>query len=157
MRRNQLIQLIHIALNKTKVCSKCQRLFFEEKCPECDSVFFTDFTEDSYRNLLKTLTGKTSSKDLSEDELEKVYSVFKEAGFKPESNKPQILKEIDNGNKGTIKIIYGRGKQVLGPSYESRIEGFVKMKFNNKSIYNLTKKELRTVIGWINRMSKTNN
>ena len=31
------------------------------------------------------------------------------------------------------------------------------MKFNNKSIYNLTKKELRTVIGWINRMSKTNN
>jgi RNA polymerase subunit RPABC4/transcription elongation factor Spt4 len=156
MRREKLIQLIHIASKNAKQCAKCQRMFYGNTCPECESQIYTNFTKDNYKDLLLKVTGKTSCKELQEFELKKVYEVFKKAGFTPASNKSEVVQEVLAGNRGTINTIYSRGKQVLGPAYKKRIYGFVKLKFKGKSLNSLSKNELRAVIGWINRMSKSN-
>lgn len=156
MERNKLITLIHVASNNAHKCSKCQRIFYGKPCPVCESNSFTYFSREDYKDLLIKLTGKTSCKELTDDQLNKVYEFFIKAGFKPVSKKPNVIKEIESGNYGTINRIYGRGKQVLGPAYKKRIYGFVKIKFKGKTLNNLDKNELRAVIGWINRMAKSN-
>ncbi|MGD1818238.1 MAG: phage protein GemA/Gp16 family protein [Pleomorphochaeta sp.] len=157
MKREKLIQLIHVASKNAKKCAKCKRLFYEGSCPSCDSMIYIQFSREEYTNLLQTITGKKSCKDLQDFELEKVYEVFRKAGFVPVSNKPEIIKEIDKGNRGTIHMIFERGKEVLGPAYKKRIYGFVRIKYKGKPLNNLSKNELRAVIGWINRMSKSDN
>lgn len=156
MEKNQLIKLIHVAKNQAKECQSCSRIFFGDKCTKCRNDSFIKLRDERYRRILQMITGKTSCSKMNIDDLEKVYVLFYNAGFRPhlKGNASKIKEDIHKGDMGTIKTIYGRGKAVLGPSYKSRIEGFARLKFEETNLHKLETKELRTIIGWINRLAK---
>lgn len=53
--------------------------------------------------------------------------------------------------------IQKRAKELLGSDWKNRLSGYCKSRFSKPSIYQLTHKELRAVMGFLNSMDKRGN
>lgn len=163
MTRKEYIQLIHIARSKAVTCPACHKIRCRDQdngpavCSDC-GIDMEPMDEDQYRRILSTVTGKTSSKDMDEEELAKVWQVFTTAGFKPRtgSSIDQVRADWKEGRRKTIGVIMSEAKRTLGPSWEHRLEKFVASKNNGETrLYKLSDASLRQVIGWLRRSAKT--
>lgn len=151
MNRLELIKMIHVAKANTRECSFCGKVTVEGACPECRE-YTMPLSEPRYRRILRDLTGKESTKFMADDELEKVYSLFKEAGFSPlVRGEDEVAREYYKSRKKTIGVILSLAKKNLGQSWEERLEGFVFSKTGKKKLYELDDNQLRQVVGWLRR------
>lgn len=152
--RKRLLARIHIAKQRARVCT-CGRLFFGTKCPDCGSKKSKMMPTWYYRQILSSICGKDSCSKMLKEELVKVMDFFNRAGFSkehPYGGDP--IKEVRKPLQGTIRQIRKRGREVLGPDWESRVDGFVRDVVRKPSLDKCCMYELRQVIGWINRTAK---
>lgn len=147
MTRNELIALIHIAKNQMRICGDCNTLTTNMVCCEGETG---KFTQPDYRLLLKQITAKESTRFMNMAELEKVYSLFKKAGFEPK------LTPYKAGRKRTINIILSMAGAKLGPDWDTRLKAFTKAKTGKELLYKCSDKELRMIIGWLRRIKEEN-
>lgn len=88
MTRTQLIRLIHVARREAGI------------------------DDDTYREKLRSLTGKTSCKELQQRQLEDVYQAFKDAGFKrsfkrsKQADKPRTSEHQRTAIIGKIRAVW---------------------------------------------------
>lgn len=88
MTRTQLIRLIHVARREAGI------------------------DDDTYREKLRCLTGKTSCKELQQRQLEDVYQAFKDAGFKrsfkrsKQADKPRTSEHQRTAIIGKIRAVW---------------------------------------------------
>ena len=99
------IKLIHVARRATFECPVCGRISCLGRdsptvCSSCKSMMVA-LGSVSYRGVLRTLTGKESTKDMDEDELEKVYTFFCQAGFCPTRGADAVEREYETGRRKT--------------------------------------------------------
>lgn len=161
MKKRDYIKLIHIARNITFRCPACGKLISKDVssipvCSDC-AISMVPMTDEDYRKLLLSLTGKESAKFLDEEELEKVYMLFKSCGFnvRTKANMDLVEQEYQDGRKKTIGIILSEAKRTLGPSWKHRLDKFVASKNNGETVlYRLPDNQLRQVLGWIRRNAK---
>lgn len=148
-----LIARIHIAKQYARICT-CGRLFFGDTCPDCGAKDSKIMPTWYYRQILMTLTNKDSCSDMPKADLSKVMEFFDRAGFSAAHPYKDPFKEIQRQLAGTRAQIRKRGKVVLGPDWESRVDGFVHDVVRKQSLDKCCMYELRQVIGWINRTAK---
>lgn len=152
--KKKLIARIHIAKNKAQRCPE-HGLFFalDGKCPQCGNTgeSLPDFY---YRQILLSAGGKKSSTELSEENLKKVLEVFDKAGFKEAYPYISPAKAEKEAREALQKQIYFRAKQVLGPNWQFRLQGFLVRTVGTNYLSFCSMKQLRQVIGWINRAEK---
>lgn len=156
-RRKKLIKLIHIAKSNVMECCFCGRLSIHGACPVC-LEYTVPLSDERYRQILKDVTGKESTRFMDEDELQKVYSVFTAAGFAPIDKKEldSVERAYQDGRRKTIGVALRLAKQTLGSDWENRLEGFVFSKTEKKKLYQLDDNQLRMVVGWLRRRKKYN-
>ncbi len=98
------------------------------------------------------LTGESSCTAMTDEQLRKVDQLFDRAGFSkayPYNPPPERREKY-----AVIRQIERRAKAVLGKGWENRVSGFCKATIGKTELHRLTGKELRKVIGWINRLDK---
>lgn len=147
-KQHTLIARIHIAKQQARICV-CGRLFFGVKCPDCGLEESKAMPDWYYRQILSTLTDRDTCYGMNKEDLAKVADFFNRAGFASTSPSNQ-----GKSRWGTISQIRKRGKGVFGPEYESRINGFLRKVVQKSALEECDMKELRWVIGWINRTAK---
>lgn len=152
-RQHTLIARIHIAKQQARICD-CGRLFFGSKCPDCGREESKAMPDWYYRQILSTLTDRDTCYGMNKTELTKVMDFFNRAGFTSTRPVTSPVAQAEKGRWGTIAQIRKRGKVVLGPEWEGRIDGFVREVVQKDSLNECDMKELRWVIGWINRTAK---
>ena len=150
MDRIKLIRMIHIAKDSARLCPGCGKVLFRPKCPDCGKK--TDQLDDSrYRRILESF-GSSSCRFMAEPELEKVYSFFIQAGFKPRGDP---AKEHEISRRRTIAITIAEAKTLFGEDlWEKRLMGFIEKTIGKQSLRACDDKELRKAIGWIRRYRK---
>lgn len=157
MNRNALLARIHIAKARCQVCTRCGRLVFGPSCGGCgEDTPLEDLPDDRYRKLLMAAGGAASCKDMSESGLVKVMDLFDQAGFSKAYPLTSFESDEAKRRKRVMWAIRIRAPDVLGPTWEKRIEGFVKKNFDKPSLAFCDPNELRNVFGWINRTAKRN-
>ena len=150
MDRNKLTKLIHIAKNNARVCPDCGKVLFRPKCPDCGKKT-VQLDEARYRRIMESF-GSSSCRFMAEPELEKVYSFFIQAGFKPRGDP---AKEHEVSRRRTIAITIAEAKALFGDDiWEKRLIGFVEKTIGKQSLSACDDKELRKAIGWIRRYRK---
>jgi ribosomal protein L32 len=153
-RRRGLVALIHMAKSRAMVCSKCGGIHFQAtECPDCGRRLshIPDFW---YRSILENAGGKDSCALMDEAGLEKVMDVFNEAGYGKAYPYVSPKAEQARQDSAVRRNICRRAEEVLGPNWQGRLAGFVRAKFGKESLSFCGSSELRTVIGWINRLGK---
>lgn len=154
MKRTALIARIHIAKSRAQVCTICGRLVFGLECPACHTDALSEFSDVRYRRILMATGGASSCREIGDQGLLKVMEVFDRAGFAEAYPYVSPEKEQANQKRRVIRHIEIRAPAVLGPSWQTRLEGFIGKKFEKQSLTFCTSEELRKVIGWINRTAK---
>lgn len=161
--RNTLLRLVHVAEHKARFCLTCGTVSYAERsCPSCGSVYLNPMRDSRYREVLVSLTGKRSCADMDDDELRKVLAFFVAAGFEPKAQaSPKAVAERAErkARYGLLNEIARRAKQVLGPSWMTRVRRFVQvevLKDDSSDLEDCSDIELRKVIGWINRTDRYN-
>ncbi|WP_320130276.1 phage protein GemA/Gp16 family protein [uncultured Sphaerochaeta sp.] len=155
MSRNSKLARIHLAKLKAETCSSCGKILFcvSGECPECGCMSRASLKDQEYRKLLESLTGKTSCHDMNDNQLRKVMDLFDRAGFAkayPYEPPPERKQKY-----AVIRQIERRAKIVLGPGWAIRVDGFCTKTFGKSGLTNLNPVQLRNVIGWINRLDKS--
>lgn len=148
-----LVARIHIAKRLARICT-CGRLFFGEGCPDCGSKDSRTMPTSYYRRILSSITNRDSCADMPKADLIKIVEFFDRAGFSEAYPYTDPLKQIRRQLSGTRAQIRKRGKAILGPDWESRIDGFVRDVVKKTNLDQCTMHELRRVIGWINRTAR---
>jgi len=146
----KLIQLIHVAKGKARICS-CGKWFFEDHC-SCGNGNGLSLDDETYRALLEGITGKKSSKEMNLKELSEVLDVFRQKGFPFRLTMPDYLSQE---KRRMIASIETRGETTLGQGWEKRVLGFLKKAFGKESLRFCTMNELRAAQGFINRIAKS--
>lgn len=154
MKRTALIARIHIAKSRAQVCSFCGRIVFAPECKPCHTADLVELTDERYRKILMAAGGVPSCSKMSDKGLVKVMEVFDHAGFSEAYPYISPEKEQADQKRRVIHHIEIRAPAVLGPTWQARLEGFVKKNFDKPSLQFCTTEELRKVIGWINRTAK---
>jgi hypothetical protein len=154
MNKQALIARIHIAKSRAQVCEICGRMVFGSECPACKSDKLLKFPESRYRSILMSVGGAPSCSTMGDQGLVRVMDVFDRAGFAEAHPYISPEKEQARQKKNVIRHIEIRAPVVLGVTWESRLQGFVKKSFDKPSLQFCTPDELRKVIGWINRTAK---
>ena len=150
MERRQLIRLIHIARDAARACPACGKVLYRKRCDDCcaDTV---KLDEERYRKILDSF-GSCSCRFMAEPELEKVYSFFLHAGFKP---RPDPLKGHEQARRKTIAIVMSEARALFGEkSWESRLLGFVRKAIGKQDLRSCDDMELRKALGWLRRYRK---
>lgn len=150
MERNQLIAIIHVARNNARECPSCGALAYQYACPSCGTPMIK-LRDERYREILEKF-GARSCSNLMNPELEKVYELFKRAGFVPKED--PVKARHERGRKQTIAIIQQAAWRLFADEWQKRVNGFIKKTCNKDSLWKLDDKELRQVIGWLNRYKK---
>lgn len=154
------IKLIHVARRATFECPVCGRISCLGRdsptvCSSCKSMMVA-LGSTSYRGVLRTLTGKESTKDMDEDELEKVYTFFRQAGFCPTRGADAVEREYETGRRKTVGVILSTARKVLGSGWQKRLNAFVASQNGGKTdLYKLSDAQQRQVIGWLRREAKS--
>ncbi len=136
--RQRLLAKIHIALKSAKVCCECREIVFVKRCPLCGGERLRAVSEIDYRGFLKEITGKTSCKFMSNDELQRVVERFYKNGFKPVNMKKRMIFRIKK-----------EAENRLGKNWEKRLAGFVLKRMKKDCLEKLNKRELRQVWGFV--------
>ncbi len=117
----------------------------------------------SYRALLLRVTGKDSTKTMSQPELEAVVEEFKRLGFKPKNpRKAGARKMADNPQARMIRAIWLdlRDMNALTDSSERALAKFCERTCGKSDLHFLSPKDANQVInalrGWLERIEKKN-
>lgn len=151
-RRDGLVAAVHVAKKKVRVCSRCGSVTFGRTvCESCGRVLH-QMPDCWYRSVLEELTGKDSCSLMEEEELRKVMDYFNQAGF---SQLPYVSPRSEQRKQDAAvrAQILRRAAEVLGDNWEARLSGFV-AKMGKTALYSCGSRELRKVIGWINRIDR---
>ncbi len=115
----------------------------------------------SYRNVLKAATGKESSKDLSERELERVLGKFKELGWKPKvAATSQGAYRSSRSAKPNIRLIHElwNGLEIRGAVSAAGLGAFVKRQTGVDNVEWLDTTQANKVIeglkAWLGRVKR---
>lgn len=154
MTRNDMLALIHIQKAKALSCTQCQQLYFGKNCPGCGSDDAKPLDDWRYREILKAIGGSDSCTRIEDKYLKVIIEFFNDAGYQkahpftsPAPNSPAWQKSA------VIAQIKKRAPKVLGPTWENRLAGFLTI-MKKTNLKACDEKELRKVIGWINRTEK---
>jgi phage gp16-like protein len=154
--RRSLMGKIHIAKKVALLCSGCGRLFFGEECPDCGNGEPRQLDDYSYRAILDSLTGYTSCAEMTERDLQVVADYFDRAGFREAHPHVSPKSEERRQRLAVMHHIKRIAPGILGSTWESRIEGFVRSKIGKATLEWCDADELRKVVGWIHRYQKYN-
>lgn len=150
--RKKLIGLIHQQKAKAKVCDICKKVFFSDKCPDCQAGGHR-IRDEEYRSFLQLYAGKTSCSQMDEIELKMVATAFDDLGYRGYWKRRS--EEHRRRQTQTIHIIKKEAARVLGEFWADRLDGFVDKVIKKDSLYELDDNELRQVIGWLRRLKKS--
>lgn len=151
MERKQKIILIHAVTSKLYKCRICGKIHAGHICLECGPSALQDVLKGfEYEKFLYELTGKTSCKDMADEDLEHVISILR--GLKLESE-IEARKRTWVAKQRLKAIIRNQAFKMFGSSAQYRVDGFC-CKCIGKPFERLEEKELRKVIGWLRRLEK---
>jgi phage gp16-like protein len=119
----------------------------------CGSKTFKPISEMRYRNSLEQLTGKRSCSELTEEQLQKVYNLFKSIGFKTVQTRFDPAREQSRALRNIRASITDRAPDILGSSWERRLQGFIR-KMGKEDLSFCDHNELRKVQGFLSREEK---
>ena len=150
MDRIKLTRMIHIAKDSARLCPECGKVLFRPECPDCGKKTL-QLDDGRYRHILENF-GASSCRFMAEPELEKVYSFFLQAGFRPREDPGR---HHEASKRRTIGILISEAKDLFGEDlWEKRLVGFVGKTMGRKSLWACNDKELRKALGWIRRYRK---
>lgn len=150
-------KIIHIHQMKAKLhkCLSCGCYHYKDICTKCASPSWITIEDDEYREILTSLTGKSSCSDMDEFELQRIEFKFQSFGWVDTS---QGRYAMTAARRRLIAIIFTEAQMIFGDEkHKARIEGFVEKKTGNKRLDHCSEDQLRMVIGWIRRAAKYQN
>lgn len=151
--RRAMIAKVHIAYRDARVCNRCGGVLFEEFCPGCGGDTH-GMSEMEYRGFLRRLTGKTSCRDLTEGELHRVLTAFRQYGFVP-SRQMSLRQRHEKALQGMRKAVRDKAEEVLGENWKGRLRGFLRRQFGVDDIeFVRDMKALRQVWGFLRAVEK---
>lgn len=112
-----------------------------------------NLTELQYRDILKKLTGKTSTKYMTSAELHRVLAAFYQMGFKPKKKK-SIPAMVSDSKQGMIARIEQAAPQILGIKWHRRLRRFIEYKYEKSELQFLTLNELRGVWAFLRAVER---
>ena len=142
--------MIHVARGLARVCPDCEKVLYKKVCSDCGEETVS-LSDDRYRKILESF-GSSSCRFMADEDLEKVYSFFLHAGFKP---RPDPVKGHDRARRRTAAIVISEAKKLFGEElWESRLTGFVRKAIGKPTLRECDDKELRKALGWLRRYKK---
>ncbi len=150
--RKKLIAVIHIAKNQARICDMCKNIVFEDTCHICKSKT-RPMSEIDYRRFLIQITGHSSSKLMSDEQLKRVVSVFESKGFK-RIKKSSLHKSMNSSRMAMIENIRKDAEIYLGRNWKKRINGFCRKTFNVSALEFCSFKQLRSIWGFMRRQAE---
>lgn len=127
--KDKLIQLIHI--QKAKI----------------------GLTDDDYRVILESTTGESSCSKLNYSQLFQVFNNLNNI-LKKQGKKALIFKK--NTDATLQEAVVNRAEKILGPAYQTRLQGFLQ-KIGKNSIQDCNFQELRRVMGFLSTIERSQN
>ena len=152
-KRKKLIQLIHIAKSKAKMCSKCGNLYYIAECPGCGQSNYLKIPDEAYREILFSLVLKNSTTQMTLSELITTLSFFQDCGFVVKNKPFNVNKELEQEKERVRKAIIDKALDVLGDNYQTRLDGILKY-IGRESIEFCNMKDLRRIHGFISSIQK---
>ena len=151
MERNAMISIIHARTSKLYRCRLCGRIHAGQICLACGSSAIQDrLSGAEYENFLYDITGSTSCRDMTDDQLSHVISILNGIRLDGES---EARKKAWKAKRKLISIIRSQASRLFGKSAQVRVDGFCD-KCIGKPLERLDETELRKVIGWLRRLEK---
>ena len=151
MERSKMIDVIHSKTQNIYRCRICGRFHAGPICLECVSSSIQDSLAGIvYENFLFSLTGKTSCRALSDQELEKVLESLSLICLEMEKQK---RREAWMARRKLMGIIRSQATRMFEANAQIRVDGFCE-KCIGKALERCNEKELRKVIGWLRRLEK---
>ncbi len=144
--RKAKIKLIHTIKHKLVECVSCSRVrdgnttFCE--CGQADAIPLPDKT---YRNILERYTGVTTCNLMDDSQLALMADKF----ISMTNQQEEYVRALGR----LIYAIRHKAPEVLGDSWERRIQGFTK-KMGRASLRDCNHQELRKIHGWLSRKKK---
>lgn len=108
--------------------------------------------EDTYRMILKELTGKDSCKHMKYEELDTVLQAMYLLGFS--GRKKLDWKALQFHKDGMIFHIENLAKIIMGSRWRERLNGYIRKKFSCDSIHFLSFKQLCSVFAFLRLLQK---
>lgn len=150
MERDRLIALIHIAKSSARVCPGCSKVIYRKECPDC-GIPTQKMDNQRYRKVLESF-GASSCRFMEDQDLEKVYRFFIQAGFVPRTD-PGKAYAYGLGRSRAVAI--SEARKLFGDEmWEKRLTGFIRKTIGKQNLWECDDKELRKAIGWIRRYRK---
>lgn len=111
-------------------------------------------TDDEYRLILTSATGKQSCSDCSIQELFAVHKDLNAVLIKQGKKGFVFYRNPNRKGKSTVQdAVIARAKAVLGDNWKERLDGYIQ-KINRTSIYKCSAKEIRQIMAWISSTEK---
>lgn len=149
-KRRKLLAVVHIAAKEARVCDGCARVCFSEKCPSCGEKT-RKMSEFDYRKFLVRLTGHSTCRRLSNEQLITVIRAFEELGFE-RVVKRSIEDAMNDSRLSMIRRIENDARWVLGRNWKRRLNGFCRRTFGKDSLRFCSIEELHGVFGFLRRV-----